>query len=207
MNVLPASRVGETPEGFAQIFPGWNVWSVWGSDDPNQGLTGTLMNTGLSLERQLRIWVEDTIKDGAPGAAVADPMNPGALRGDQIQIIPSPGGLEVFANRESIPSLAGALQLGEEGSKALLYIVRFFNRGQEAVLPWPHDENYLLESIFRPSADNQITSGPAPSSLAGTATEAGKAVSGVVKTVAIVAGVAAGIGLIVLIANASRKAA
>jgi len=197
----------ETPAGFAQVFPGWNVWQVWGSERPNQGLSGTIFNTGLSLERQLRIWVEDLIKDGAPGAAVADPLNPAALRGDQIQIIPSADGLEIYATRKEIPNLAGSMQLGDEGSRAILYTVRFFNRGEAAVLPWPHDENYLLEHIFRPSESSPITNAPQPGSLAGTASDVGEGLKSTLKVVAVVAGVGLGVVLLMALVNSSRKAA
>jgi hypothetical protein len=204
-----APRVGETPAaGFAPIFPEWNVWQVWGSDEPNQGLSGLIFNTGLSLERQLQIWVENAIEEGAPGVAVADPLNPAALRGDQIQLLPNAGTLAVLVNRASAPSLAGALQLGDTDSKAILYTVRFYNRGTAGLLPWPHDENYVLENVFQPDPANPLTSGPAPSSLAGSVTAG---LSATAKTIAIVGGVVLGgillIALVKATSNGSRQAA
>jgi hypothetical protein len=175
-----------TPAGFAPVFAGWNVWDVWQADDP----TFSIMNAGLSLDRQLQIWVENEIKDNANGAAVADPANPAALRGDQIQLIPKVLDLTPVATRGSIPELAGALNVGSSGSKATLRTVRFFNRGTDAVLPWPHDENYVLDTVYQPDAANLVTSGPAPSSLAGAATAAADSALTVIKVVAVVAGVA-----------------
>lgn len=212
MNVGEAfARVGEAPAapaGFAPIFPEWNVWQFWGSEEPNQGLSGLIFNTGLSLQRQAQIWVEDAIKDGAPGVAVADPLNPAALRGDQIQILPNAGTLKVLANRaEAVPALAGAQQLGDTDSKAILYTVRFWNRGTPGLMPWPHDENYLLENVFEPDKTNPLTSGPAPSSLAGAASAAGEGLKDTLKVVAVVAGVGLGVVLIISLVNASRKAA
>jgi len=209
MNVEALARVGETPatpSGFAAIFPGWNVWQVWGSEEPNQGLSGLIFNTGLSLQRQAQIWIEDTIKE-TPGVAVADPLNPAALKGDQIQILPNAGTLAVLESRASVPALAGEQQLGDEDSKAILYTVRFYNRGAPGLLPWPHDENYLLENVFQPDPANPLTSGPAPSSLAGAASAAGEGLKDTLKVVAVVAGVGLGLVLILSLVNASRKAA
>jgi hypothetical protein len=210
MNGGALARVGDTPAapaGFAPIFPEWNVWQFWGSEEPNQGLSGLIFNTGLSLQRQAQIWAEDTIKE-APGVAVADPLNPAALKGDQIQILPNAGTLSVLLNRaEGAPLLAGAQQLGDEGSKAILYTVRFWNRGTPGLMPWPHDENYLLENVFQPDPANPLTSGPAPSSLAGAASAAGEGLKDTLKVVAVVAGVGLGLVLILSLVNASRKAA
>lgn len=203
----PAPELSAIPAGFAQIFPGWNVWQLWGSEEPNQGLSGTIFNTGLSLERQLRIWVENAIKDGAPGAAVADPANPAALRGDQIQLLPSAGTLKILQTRGEIPSLAAGQQLGAEGSRAIFYTVRFYNRGQADVLPWPHDENYLLENVYKPDPENPLTSGPRPDSLAGAASDIGEGLKSTLKVVAVVAGVGLGVVLLVSLLNSRKVAA
>lgn len=192
------------PEGFAQIFPGWNVWQVWQSQDPKEGLGDAVLNAGVSLERQLRIWVEDWIREHAPSAAVADTLNPAVLKGSQIEIIPNPAGLQQLQTRGDIPGLAGALQLGEQGSATKLYTVRFFNRGGEAGAAWPHDENYVLDAVYQPSSSNPVTSGDAPSSLGGAATDLGKGVGDAAKVVAIVGGVAIGAYLLVQILNAKR---
>ena len=205
-HVRASDSVGAAPAGFAQIFKGWNVWDVWQSQDPIQGIGGSILNAGLSLDRQLKIWIEDNIKDNAPGVAVADPANPMALKGDQIQIVPAAGGLAVLQTRADVPGLAGALQLGEMGSQGLKRTVRFFNRGIEAAIAWPHDENYLLDTVYQPDPANAITSGPAPSSLAGAAGEALDTAGSVLKVVAIGAGVALGVVLIAALVNASRKA-
>jgi hypothetical protein len=172
---LGSGQVG-APGGFAQLFAGWNVWEVWQSQDPIEGVGDAVLNAGVSLERQLRIWVEDWIKAHAPSAAVADPANPFALKGAQVEILPNPGGLELLQTRADLPDVAGAMQLGEQGSQALKRTVRFFNRGAETAVAWPHDENYLLEAVYQPSSTNPITSGAAPSSAGGVATEVAGAV-------------------------------
>lgn len=202
------ARVGDAPApavpaGFAPVFPGWNVWDVWQADDP----TFSIMNVGLDLERQLRIWVENEIAENATGAAVADPANPAALRGDQVQPIPEVSGLAAAATRANIPALAGAATLGSKDSKATLRTVRFWNRGASTIMPWPHDDNYLLDTVYTPSSDNAVTNAPQPSSLAGGASAAADAAASVVKVIAIGAGVVLAGVLVVALVNSSRKAA
>ncbi len=189
--------------GFAQLFKGWNVWDVWQSQDPTEGLGGLILNAGVSLPRQLRIWVEDWLRDHAPSAAVADTANPFALKGSQVEIVSSPAGLELLQTRADVPELAGALQLGKEGSQGKKFTVAFFNRGDETAVDWPHDENYLLDAVYQPSATNPLTNRAAPSSLAGAASTG----EGVIKTVAIVAGVGIGALLLVQILQSTRKSA
>lgn len=201
------SLVGAPPVGFAQIFKGWNVWDVWQSQDPILGLGGGIMNAGVSLERQLRIWVEDQIREHAPAAAVADTFNPAVLKGSQIEVIPNAGGLEVLQTRADVPELAGALQLGNAGSEGKKFTVRFFNRGDETGMAWPHDENYVLDAVFQPSGTNAITSGAAPSSLGGAATGLESGVASALKVVAIVAGVGLGALLLVQLINARKAVA
>lgn len=196
--------VGAIAPGFVQIFAGWNVWDVLQSQDPILGVAGSILNAGVSLERQLRIWVEDAIKDGAPAAAVADPLNPAALKGAQVEIINNPAGLELLQSRGEIPELAGALQLGAEGSQVLKRTVRFFNRGGDTGMSWPHDTNYLLDAVYQPSSTNPITNGAAPGSLGGAASDIGKQVSGAVTTIAVVGGVALGAYLLIAILNAQK---
>jgi hypothetical protein len=199
--------VGAPPAGFAQLFHGWNVWELGQSSEPIQGLGGAVMNAGVSLERQAKIWVEDFIKDNAPAAAVADPLNPAALRGDQIQILPNAAGLEPLQTRADVPGVAGALQLGKEGSAGIKRTVRFFNRGEETAIAWPHDQNYVLDAVFQPSSSNPVTSGDAPGSLAGATDAAMDKAGTVLKVVAIGGGVLLVVGLIALIASSSRKVA
>lgn len=192
----------ERPKGFAPIYEGWNVWDVWQSDDPIQGIGGAIMNAGISLERQLRIWVEDAVQDGAPGVAVADPANPAALKGAQVQILPNAGGLTAAASRSEVPELADSLQLGEKGSAAVKHTVRFFNRGAAAVLPWPHDQNYVLDAVFQPSAQNPVTNGEPPSSLGGAASSAASAIGHGLETLAWVGG---GVAVLLVVLNLRRK--
>lgn len=180
------------PAGMAPVFPGWNVWTVWQVDD-----LGDLnpMNLGLSDERRLRMWVEAEA-DAAPGAAVSDPINPLALKGAQVEIIPTTQGLERAASR------APALMLSAPSHP---FIVRFYNRGTSGVTPWPHDDEYLVDDVWQPSAVSPITNGPRPTSLGGAATDAGNAVAGVAGGVIEVAAVVAvGVGLLWLISR-SRK--
>jgi hypothetical protein len=193
--------------GFAQLFKGWNVWDVWQSQDPTEGLGGLILNAGVSLPRQLRIWVEDWLRDHAPSAAVADTANPFALKGSQVEIVSNPNGLELLQTRADVPELAGALQLGKEGSQGKKFTVAFFNRGDETAVDWPHDENYLLDAVYQPSATNPLTNRGAPTSLAGAASTAASTAEGVIKTVAIVAGVGIGALLIVQILQSTRKSA
>ena len=213
------ARVGDSAPvalpGFVPIFQGWNVWDVWQADDPDTGLLGSIWTAGESQERILRAWVEDQIKDNAPGAAVADPANPAALKGDQIQIIPqvptvsqsNSKGLSVVATREDIPTLAGEQQIGKSDSKATLVTVRFWNRGAQTTMPWAHDANFLLDRVYLPSAQNSVTNSPAPSSLAGSASGLADTAGTVIKVVAIGAGVVLASALILSLASMNRKAA
>jgi len=202
-----SARVGAPAPGFVTVYPGWNVWALWRSDDPERGILGTLWNAGLSATRELQIWVEDQIKDNANGAAVADPANPFAARGDQIQLIPGANGLAVDATRADIPELSGSLQLGKKGSKASRVFVRFFNRGQQSLMPWPNDDNVLLDNSFLPSSTNSLTNGAAPSSLGGAATDLANSAESVVKVIAIGGGLVLATVLVIALANTSRKAA
>jgi hypothetical protein len=203
-------RVGDpatSSPGFVTVFVGWNVWALWRADDPDRSLIDTIWNLGLAPDTELRIWVEDQVKANAHGAAVADPLNPTALRGAQVQIIPSTSGLAVDATRADVPELAGALQLGREGSKASRVVVRFFNRGTQAIMPWPHDRNVLLDATYTPSSTNPITSGAAPSSLGGTATELAEDAKSVVKVIAIGGGLVLATVLVIALASNTRRAA
>lgn len=205
-NDAPPATSANAPPGFAQIFKGWNVWDVWQSQDPDTSIVDDVANLGVPLERQLRIWVEDWIKDHAPAAAVADPWNPAALRGAQVEIIPSAGGLELLQSRADVPGVAGAVQVGKEGSQAKKFTVRFFNRGDETATTWPHDKNYLLDGVYQPSASNPITSGAPPSSLAGAASGAADAAGSALKVVGVIAGVGVAALLVVALINASKGA-
>lgn len=165
------------PPGFATVFPGWNVWDLWQASDPDEGILGTLWHAGISQDQLLKLWVENQIEDHAPGANVSDPLNPNPekFRGDQIQILPTrPEGLAVADARESA-GLGGALQVGKDGSTAVFRTIRFFNRGQQAILPWPHDKNFVVDVVYQPSATNPITNGAAPSTAGGAISAAADA--------------------------------
>jgi hypothetical protein len=202
-----SGRVGAPPAGFAQLFKGWNVWDVWQSQDPVEGLGGAILNAGVSLERQLRIWVEDWLREHAPAAAVADTANPFALKGSQVEIVSNPAGLELLQTRADVPGLAGALQLGKEGSQGKKITVRFFNRGDETATDWPHDENYLLDAVYQPSATNPLTNAAAPTSLGGAASGAADAAEKTLKVVAIGGGLVLAVVLVVSLVNARKAAA
>lgn len=213
LDELNAGQVGapvalvvvSAPLGFAQIYPGYNVWQVWQSQDPIQGLGGTILNAGLSLERQLRIWVEDWIRNHAPAAEVADDKNILDVKGGQIEILPNPAGLKLLQTRGDVPGLAGALQLGEKDSKALLFTVRFYNRGKETTATaWPHDENYVLDAVYEQDPNNPLTSGAPPSTVDGALDDLSKQAGSALKVVAIVGGVAIGAYLLVQILNAQK---
>lgn len=136
---------------FAPIFPGWNVWSVFQVRD----LDFNPLMLGVSRDRQLRIWVEDAVRLGAPGATVADPVD---LKGGQVEILPSkPAGLSVAIRKEQVGGSAMVVD-----GPADLRFVRFFNRGAKANLVWPHDDNYLLNEVFTPNPTAPATQGPPP---------------------------------------------
>jgi hypothetical protein len=198
MIVRPLRRpafVGAAPAGFATVFKGWNVWGVQQKDD----LDFEAIMIGVSRDRRLRIWVEDAA-DSAPGAAVADSANPFALKGSQIEIINSIGSLVPTETKgETLADVA------LDGPATVRY-VRFFNRGSEAITPWPHASNYLLSSVYQPTANNPITNAPSPSSLAGDTSQVTGAVGNAVKMLAIGGGVVLAVVLITTLIK-SRKAA
>ncbi|HEX7273141.1 MAG TPA: hypothetical protein VF420_13420 [Casimicrobiaceae bacterium] len=138
---------------FAPIFAGWNAWSVYQKRD----LDFELSMAGLDRDRRLRIWVENAAAE-SPGSNVSDPI---ALKGSQIQIVQTgelPKDLAVAAQREK---LSGPLLVLD--GPADLRTVRFYNRGEAGKIPWPHDDNYLLEAVFTPNEKSEITSGAPPS--------------------------------------------
>ncbi len=142
---------------FLTVFPGWNVWDVYQVND----LPFSLIMVGVSPERQLRIWVEDAVRLGAPGALVADSVD---LKGGQVEILNGlPTGLQVSERKEQV---SGPVML--VSGPATLKTVRFFNRGDKATMAWPHDDSYLLDKVYTPSPTNPATSGPGPTTIANT---------------------------------------
>jgi len=188
--------LGLTDEpGIIPIFPGWNVWSVWQVND----LDFSVLNIGLTPERQLRIWIEDQIRDKAGAAEVADPV---AMKGSQIQVLPSiPQGLKTMARKEDVGGCEGEGCAGPTmvvNGPATLKAVRFFNRSNsQTSMPWPHDDNYLVDSTFLPTADSIVTAGPGPGTVldpltkagSGAASAAGAVVDKLVKGALIIGGV------------------
>lgn len=189
-----------TPDpGFAPIFKGWNVWDVFAKNDLDFELSGV----GASPERRLRIFVENSIVDGAPAAAVDDQDNPLKLVGSMIQVIKSPGGLQVATRKEDVPGPALVLD-----GPATKHTVRFWNRGEDTELSWPQSSNFLLDAVYQPSTTSPITSGPAPSSLPGTLDQVGDSAKKTATVVLTVAGVAVGLGVVIWLASkSSRRAA
>lgn len=183
--------------GFAPIFKGWNVWDVYALNNLHTEIGGI----GVSDDRRLRIWVENEIKDHAPAAAVDDQANPNKLVGAMIEIIQNAGTLSPAARRVDLP---GAPMLLD--GPATLHTVRFFNRGDQTELSWPHNDNFLLDTAYEPSAASPITSGAAPSSLAGDVGAAAESIKHLTVVVLEVAAIGAGVGLLIWLAShAARK--
>lgn len=185
--------------GMAPVFPGWNVWGVYQKTD----LDVEILMIGVSRDRRLRIWVENAVDDMAPGAEVGDPLspNPKKFKGEMVQIIPNDAGLFRIIGKE----------LGSAGvvldSPAELRFVRFFNRGAMTALPWPHDENYLLDAVYMPSATNPVTNGPEPASTAADIDKAADVAADAAKSIGsgLVVVLSIGLGLAFVAALASRK--
>lgn len=149
--------VGADESPMAPVFPGWNVWSVWQVKD----LPFSLSMIGVSRDRQLKIWVEDHVRLEAPGASVADPID---LKGGQIQILNArPSDLKIAKRKEEVSG--PPLLIESQAEPPELRFVRFFNRGAESSLPWPHDDAYLLEEILLPNPESPVTKGPGPGTI------------------------------------------
>lgn len=175
-----SNTAGLAKTGLAPVFKGWNVWSVYALKD----LHFQPAMLGVSADDRLRIFVEDAVRIGAPGAVVADPIK---LKGSQVEILAgAPQGLTVSDRREDLP---GTQALVLDGPSVLRY-VRFFNHGDESKLNWPFDENFMLNEVFQPTAANPITSGPGPSLTLGGATDSLKS--------AAETGLAIGLGLLAI---------
>src|ERR1700742_4307115 len=140
----------------APIFAGWNVWAVWQVKD----LPFSIMMLGVSRDRQLQIWVEDQTRVNG-GASTADPID---LKGSSVQILNgAPTDLQVAGRKESVSGPTMAV----EGDAELRY-VRFYNRGDATSLPWPHDESYLLDSVYEPSKTSPTTNSAPPPTIGQT---------------------------------------
>jgi len=173
--------------GVIPIFPGWNIWNLWQVND----LDFSIMNIGVTPERQLRIWVEDQIRNNAGAAEVADPL---AIKGSQIQVLPGlPTGLRIMMRKEQVPGCEGDGCAGPTmvvNGPASMKTVRFFNRSNtQTSMPWPHDNNYLVDAVYVPSVDNPISSGGGPSTVLSPVNEAASGAVSVLTKLAITAGV------------------
>ena len=187
-----------TLPGFAPIFAGWNLWSVWQKND----LDTEIGSIGLDADRRLRVWVEDTA-DAASGAQLHDLLNPSPKHfdGDEVEIISDNAGLELAAGRESVPGPTLLLD-----GPATLRFVRFYNRGKETVLAWPHSINYLLEGVYTPSKSNPATNAPPPEAVGQDVSDAaGAAANALGSGLTTIAWIAGGVIAVVLIAKLGRK--
>ncbi len=195
-----------TPAGLAPVFAGWNVWDLYQTTDPDESILGTLWHAGISPEQLARLWVENQIETNAPGANVSDPLNPNPehFRGDEIQILPTkPTGLGIAATRSSA-GLGGQEHLGKEDAagEPFFRTVRFFNRGSAAVMPWPHDQNFLVDVVYQPSANNPLTNSAPPSTAGGAVDAAAKAAAKAIEDLVTVA--AWGLGAVAAIMLLSK---
>lgn len=182
-----------TPAGFVPVFHGWNVWAVLARNEPSFDVG----MVGVSPERRLRIWVEQKA-DEAPGVNVADEFNPLKLKGEQVEIIPSAEGLEPALERDQ--EFPGSI-LNFDPAHTRVF-VRFFNRGTEGAAKWPRDEDFFLDTVYAPDAENVITSGAEPGTLEGTAGAVASATGTVIK---IALGVGLGLGLLYVLSRVASS--
>ena len=150
-------------------------------------MLGSIWHAGESEDRLVRVWVEDEIRDNAPGAAVAIRQirrRSPATGADYPESVGSHG----IGDARPIPDIAGALQLGTGDSTALLVTVRFYNRGDASVLPWPHDQNFVVDTVYVPSTNNPVTNAAAPFTLAGAASSASDSIGHAITIGAVIIG-------------------
>lgn len=142
--------VGRDPTNLAPIFPGWNVWEVSQKLD----LDFDPLFIGVSRDRRLRVWVEDQVKR-SPAVDTGDSLQ---LKGDQVDILAGvPPALRIAATKEDVPG--DPMLLDGESS---LRTVRFFNRGASGSIPWPHDDDYILDRVYIPDPKVPETAAPPP---------------------------------------------
>ena len=147
---LYSSTIVGAEVNLAPIFKGWNLWLV------NQKLSLDIdpMMVGVSRDRRLRVWVEDEVKRG-PGVDTGDIVR---LKGDQVDVLASvPAALRIAATKEQVPGPPMLLDGESE-----LRVVRFFNRGLESSIPWPHDGDYILDRVYVPDPKIPETGAPPP---------------------------------------------
>jgi len=195
-----------TPAGFAPIFAGWNVWDLYQTTSPDEGILGTLWHAGISPEQLAKLWVENWVEKNAPGANVSDPVNPNPehFRGDEVQILPvKPTGLNIAAGRESA-GLGGEQHLGtvDATGAPISRSVRFYNRGEAALTPWPHDQNFLVDVVYEPSKTNPITNSAPPATAGGAVKDAAEAAAHALNEIVTVA--AWGLGAVAAIMLLSK---
>ena len=198
--------VAPLPAGLAPVFAGWNVWDLYQTTDPDESILGKIWHAGIAPDQLAKLWVENQIEKNAPGADVSDPLNPNPehFRGDEIQILPAkPTGLAIAAGRESA-GLGGTQHLGTEDAagEPIFRSVRFYNRGAAAVMPWPHDANFLVDVVYQPSTTNPLTNSAPPSTAGGALKDAAEAAARALNDVVTV--VAWGAGAVALIMLLSK---
>lgn len=162
---------------FAPVFKGWNVWDVFQTKDLPFGLEWI----GVPDERRARIFVEDAIRKNAAGAVLADPVD---FKGSMIENLPGPPtDLTVAARKEDVAGPAMTID-----GPTILRTFRFFNRGAESKLVWPHDQNFLLDKVYTPSTSSPATTGEPPKTALenageGTGELLGEAAKGLAKPI------------------------
>jgi hypothetical protein len=180
---------------FAPVFEGWNVWNIYQTNE----LDFSIMMIGVSRDRQLRIFVEDALR--LAGVEIADSID---LKGSMVEILTGPpSGLASAMRKENLPFTPAV------NGPAELRTVRFFNRGATQPVAWPHSDNYLLDEVFKPAADNPATRGPKPPTTAGGVADGvlqpiTDAVKSAVSSPLVLIG-AAGLGLYLLLNSKAKK--
>ncbi len=119
------------------LLDGWNVWDVLQAQAPIDPLPGTPND-------QLAAWVRDAV--GVPDLPIA--LTTSAAAGERV------------TSRAQIPELAGTPALGVQGSGIVRRTIAFQSPGG-ASIPWPHDDNLLLDAVY--------DAAPAPASSGNTA--------------------------------------
>ncbi len=129
------------------ILDGWNVWDVLQSLVP--------VDPAGTLDQQLAAFVREAV--GVPDLPIA--LTSHAAAGEAI------------TSRAVIPELAGVPSLGVKGSAAGRRTIAFESPGGITSIPWPHDGNLILDTVYEPapapSPGNVAQGSPASSSTGG----------------------------------------
>lgn len=107
------------------LFDGWNVWDVLQATAPVDPGPG-------SLDDQLAAFVREAV--GIADLPIA--LTSSAAAGDLI------------TTRAQIPELAGEPILGVGGSGVVKKTIAFELPDSKPSIPWPHDDNLLLDAVY-----------------------------------------------------------